>query len=281
VSGVGSTEPPRTGAGHDWLTLCRASIEDVRRVLDELPTRAEREPVVGQGLGGDDTTAIDQAAEDVILARFRELDVTIVSEEVGRLGEGDTVVVIDPIDGSLNAKRGIPFFAVSIAVAEGDRMGDVHFGYVYDFGSGEEWVARRGEGATVNGEPLRVRPKDTIEILSFEATLTSLIARDAPKVVELAHRLRIMGSLALSLCHLAAGRVDAVCSLKGARSVDIAAAQLLVREAGLAIDLFDDPRPFGEAELDLEGRSRVAAAGTAELCRELAAALSAEDARRE
>jgi myo-inositol-1(or 4)-monophosphatase len=189
----------------DWLEHCRASVEDVRRVLDELPTRAEREPVVGQGLGGDETTAIDKAAEDLIVARFRELDVTIVSEEVGRLGEGATVVVIDPIDGSLNAKRGIPFFAVSIAVAEGERMGDVHFGYVYDFGSGEEWVARRGEGATLNGVPLTVKPKDTIEILSFEATLTSLIARDAPKVAELAYRLRIMGSLCLSATLLRAG----------------------------------------------------------------------------
>jgi myo-inositol-1(or 4)-monophosphatase len=85
----------------------------------------------------------------------------------------------------------------------------------------------------------------------------------------------VMGSLALSLSHLAAGRVDGVCSLKPARSVDIAAAQLFVREVGLAIELFDDPRPFDEAELDLEGRSRVAAAGTAELCRQIADALSA------
>jgi len=260
----------------DWLAISRACVKDVRGALAELPTRTEREPVVGQGLGGDETTAIDKAAEDAIVARFRDVDdVTLVSEEVGRLGNGATVVVIDPIDGSLNAKREIPFFAVSIAVADGERMGDVHFGYVYDFGSGEEWVARRGEGATLNGEPLRLKPKDTIEVLSFEATRAPLIARDAPKVAELAYRLRIMGSLALSLCHLAAGRVDAVCSLKGARSVDIAAAQLLVREAGLAISLFDDPRPFEEAELDLEGRSRVAAAGTAELCRRVADALSA------
>jgi len=260
----------------DWLDLCRACVDDVRAVLLELPTRAEREPVVGQGLGGDETTAVDKAAEDAILARFRELDgVTLVSEEIGRLGDGATVVVIDPIDGSLNAKRGIPFFSVSIAVADGERMGDVHFGYVYDFGSGEEWVARRGAVPTVNGEPLVLRPKERIEILAFEATRTQLIARDAPKVAELAYRLRIMGSLALSLCHLAAGRVDAVCSLKAARSVDIAAAQLLVREAGLTIELFDDPRGFEEAELDLEGRSRVAAAGTAELCRAVAHALSA------
>ncbi len=245
-------------------------------MLAELPTRAEREPVVGEGLGGDETTAVDKAAEDAILARFRGLDVTIVSEEVGRLGSGSTVVVVDPIDGSLNAKRGIPFFAVSVAVADGETMDDVHFAYVYDFGSGEEWTARRGGGAWLDGALLgAVLPKDTIEILGFEATRSSLIARDAPKVERLAYRLRIMGSLALSLCHLAAGRLDAVCSLKGARSVDIAAAQLLVREVGLAIDLFDDGTPFGAAPLDLDPRSRVVAAGNRELCAQIAGALSA------
>jgi len=260
----------------DWIAVCRGAVGEVQRVLEELPTRVEREPVGRRGASGDDTTAVDQAAEDAILACFRDLDVTIVSEEIGRYGDGATLVVVDPIDGSLNAKRAIPFFAVSIAVAHGETMGDVDFGYVYDFGTGEEWVAQRGAGATLNGVPLGgVRPKDTIEILAFEATRTDLIAADAPKVVDLAYRLRIMGSLALSLCQLASGRVDAVCSLKGARSVDIAAAQLLVRELGYAIELFDDARPFEAAELDLEGRSRVAAAGTAELCQQLARALSA------
>jgi myo-inositol-1(or 4)-monophosphatase len=259
----------------DWLAVCREAVEDVRGVLVELPMRGDREPVVGAGMGGDDTTAIDRRAEEVILARFRDLDVAIVSEEVGRLGNGRTLVVIDPIDGSLNAKRGIPYFAVSIAVADGETMDDVEFGYVYDFGSAEEWTARRGEGAFLNGEPLGPeRPKDEIEILAFEATLTSLIAEHAADVVGLAYRLRIFGSLAISLCHLAAGRIDGVCSLKGARSVDIAAAQLLVREQGLSIELFDSGKAFGEAPLDLEGRSRVAAAGTAELTTRLAAALS-------
>jgi myo-inositol-1(or 4)-monophosphatase len=261
----------------DWLELCRAAVGDVDAVLERLPTRAEREPVVGAGLGGDDTTAIDAAAEQAILARVREAAGAVVSEEVGRLG-GDTVplLVVDPIDGSLNAKRGIPFFSLSIAVAEGGRMDEVVFGFVHDFGSREEWTARRGEGARLNGDPLgAVRPKDEVEILSFEATLTSFVARDAPKVVDLAHRLRIMGSLALSLCHLAAGRVDAVCSLKPARSVDIAAAQLLCREVGLAIDLFDVEDSFGTAPLDLEPRSRVVAAGTAAMCTRIAEALSA------
>ncbi len=264
----------------DWLDTCRAAAVDVRHVLEELPTRDDREPVVGAGVGGDDTTAIDAAVERAVVER---LDLggegfTLVSEELGRRAArrgGGWTVVLDPIDGSINAKRGIPFFALSIAVADGPAMGDVRFGYVYDFGSGEEWTATLGEGARLNGELLGdVRPKERIELLSLEATRTDLVARHVAPLVGLAHRLRIMGSLALSLCHLAAGRVDAVCSLKSARSVDIAAAQLLVRERGLAIDL-PDAGPFVSAPLDLEGRSRVVAAATPELCARLAAALEA------
>src|SRR5579885_3172315 len=240
-----------------------------------MPTRIEREPVLRQGEGGDDTTAIDAAVEEVVLARLRPLGVSIVSEEVGRIDGDDTLVVVDPIDGSLNAKRGIPFFSLSIAVADGDRMGDVRFGYVYDFGSGEEWTARRGEGAWLDGEPLgAARPRDTIELLVMEATSTDLVARDAPKLVGHARRLRIMGSTALSLCHLAAGRVDGVCTLKPTRSVDIAAGQLLCRELCLELELFDSAEPFGAAPLDLEGRSRLAAAGTDRVCRQIARALS-------
>ena len=263
-----------------WLDVCRAATADIRGVLAELPTRVEREPVLAAGEGGDDTTAIDAAAEAAVVRRLETLDedFTLVSEELGERVFGTGApwrVVCDPIDGSVNAKRGIPFFSLSIAVADGDTMGDVVFGYVYDFGSGEEWTAERGGGAFLNGAPLGdIGPKDTIEILSFEGTTTAQVAAKAAAMVGSADRLRIMGSLAISLCHLAAGRVDAVCSLKPARSVDIAAGQLLVRECGLAIDLFEDP-PFEAAPLDLAGRSRVVAARTTELCRTLEAALTA------
>lgn len=249
----------------------------MRRVLQELPTRAEREPVVGSGMGGDETTAVDEAAERAVVARLEETRApfTLVSEELGekRFGDGGPWIVLDPIDGSLNAKRGIPHFCLSVALADGPTMDDVTFGYVYDFGSGEEWTAERGGGARLNGEPLGAeRPKEQLEILAFEATLTSSVAQQAAAMVGLAYRLRIMGSLAIALCNLAAGRVDGVCSLKGARSVDIAAAQLLVREQGLAIDLFETP-PLGAAPLDVAARSRVVAAGTPELCARLAEAL--------
>jgi myo-inositol-1(or 4)-monophosphatase len=267
----------------DWLAVCRDATEGVRAVLAELPTRSEREPCVAMGAGGDETTAVDAAAEHAVVARLEALAAggsgfTLVSEELGerRFGDGGegTRVVLDPIDGSLNAKRGIPFFAVSIAVASGPRMNDVHLGYVYDFGSREEWTARRGEGAFLDRKPLAgPGPKDDVEILAFEATRTDLVADRAPGMVGLAYRTRIMGSLALSLCHLAAGRVDAVCSLKPARSVDIAAAQLLVRERGLPIDLPEAP-PFEDAPLDVVARSRVVAAATPERCADLWTRLS-------
>ena len=262
----------------DWLALCRGCVADIDRVLERLPSRVEREPILRAGRGGDDTTAIDAAAEEAVVARLDLLhaDFLLVSEELGERtfgNGGPTRVVVDPIDGSVNAKRGIPFFSLSLAVAEGDKMEDVAFGYVYDFGAREEWVAERGGGARLNGRPLLgPPPKQPIEILSFEATTTAFVAERAPALLGVAERLRVMGSLALSLCHLAAGRVDAVCSLKPARSIDIAAAQLLVRERGYAIELFEDP-PFASAPLDLVGRSRLVAAATSELCGDLATAL--------
>lgn len=262
----------------DWIGLARLCVADIRDVLERMPTRAEREPVLRRGEGGDDTTAIDQAAEDAVVARLAALDrdFVLVSEELGMrtFGDGgDLRIVVDPIDGSINAKRGIPFFCFSLAVAEGATMDDVGFGYLYDFGTGEEWTAERGRGAFLDGEPLAgPGPKDSIEILSFEGTTTRAIAERITGLLDSVGRVRVMGSLALTLCYVAAGRVDAACSLKPARSVDIAAAQLLVRECGFAIELFEDP-PFGAAPLDLVPRSRVAAAGTEELLASLAAAL--------
>ena len=91
-----------------WLELCRAAVGDVQLVLDGMPSRNEREPVVGAGKGGDDTTAVDAAAEAAILKRLERLhadegiDFHLVSEELGERTYGlspTTHVVVDPIDG--------------------------------------------------------------------------------------------------------------------------------------------------------------------------------------
>ena len=265
---------------NQWLDVCRAAVGDVERALSELPRRSDREPVVGAGLGGDDTTAIDAAAELAIVGRLEALHdqghaFTLLSEELGerRFGESRTRVVVDPIDGSNNAKRDIRFFSFSLAVAEGETMGDVVFGFVHDFGTGEEWTAERGHGARLNGTALDGDdPKAALEMVAFEATETVTIAEYASRMVGVAERLRVMGSLALSLCHLADGRLDGVCSLKGCRAVDIAAAQLVIRERGFAVELPDDP-PLDAAPLDNLKRSRVVAARNPELCERIYSAL--------
>jgi myo-inositol-1(or 4)-monophosphatase len=255
-----------------WLEVCRAAAADIRDVFDELPSRREREPVLATGVGGDETTAIDDAAERAVVARLEELhrqghDFLLVSEELGEraFGESETRVVVDPIDGSVNAKRGLPHFCLSVAVADGPAMADVRFGYLYDFGSGEEWSATKGGGAQLGGTPLgEVRPKETVEILVVEGTVSRAVAAKAEALAAYARRFRIMGSLALALCQLAAGRVDAVCSLKAARAVDVAAAQLLVRECGIPIGFADD-EPWDAAALGTAPHGLVVAAATEEL----------------
>lgn len=260
-----------------WLAFCQAAAADIRGVLDELPTRTEREPVLAHGVGGDETTAIDAAAENAVVARLEELhrrgeEFLLVSEELGERAFGDsaTRVIVDPIDGSVNAKRGLRHFCLSIGVSTGPAMGDVVFGYLYDFGTGEEWTATKGGGAQLDGKTLgEIGPKDKVEILALEGTLSASVADKAEALTGYAQRFRIMGSLALSLCQLAAGRVDAVCSLRDARAVDVAAAQLVVRECGIPIS-FADAGPWEVAPLDTAPRSLVVAAPTEELRDKLA-----------
>src|SRR3954467_9384630 len=137
----------------DWLGACRTARDQLQRILHERPTMDERVEETGtRGEGGDRTLLIDKEAEDAIFAELERLHgegfrFTAISEERGEVdfGDGAVRVVIDPLDGSLNAKRGLPAHALSIAVADGPTMGDVFFGFVHDLGSGEEWVARRGE----------------------------------------------------------------------------------------------------------------------------------------
>src|SRR3954449_12045150 len=144
----------------DWLAFSRRAAEAGRTALRRFPETGERSRRVGRGEGGDMTLAIDAAVEDALFAELETLGVGLcaVSEERGLVkigGGGPTFVVIDPIDGSLNAKRRLPFYSLSIAVGAGDDMASVDFGYVTNFPTGEEWWASDGGGAFFDGERLR------------------------------------------------------------------------------------------------------------------------------
>ena len=266
---------PLTALGADWLAACRTAAQGLREVLIEHPTSRERVVETGdRGEGGDRTLVIDQLAEDAVFAQLDAMHeagarFVAISEERGVVSYGgeDVRVVIDPLDGSLNAKRGMRSYALSIAVADGPTMADVVFGYVYDFGYGEEWTARRGEGAWLNGQridrppPERRTSDGRLELITIESSDPQYLAPAMDGLLAHVHRVRALGSIAISCCQVAAGRAEGMLTLWRTRAVDIAAAQLIVREAGglVAFPAFDEPLA---APLDLAPHSPVVAART-------------------
>ncbi|HWH96477.1 MAG TPA: inositol monophosphatase family protein [Baekduia sp.] len=259
---------------HDWLGACRAAAEGLRSVLRDHPTSRERVIETGEtGGGGDRTLVIDAEAEERVFTQMQALHdtgarFTVVSEERGTVdfGSGEILVVVDPIDGSLNAKRGLPHHALSVAVATGPTMADVVFGFVYDLGPGEEWRATAGEGAFLNNLPLdhpppeRWTPDGRLELIAVESADPRWLALASDDLVAATRRIRAMGSIAVSMCQVAATRVDAMASLARTRAVDAAAAQLIVRESGGHVEFVGAPGGPLDAPLDLEPHHPVVAA---------------------
>jgi myo-inositol-1(or 4)-monophosphatase len=260
--------PADVAVAVDWLALCRRAAEAAGARLDDMDPAL----TAGRGKGGDTALAIDRAVEDAVFAELESLEtgLTAVSEERGEIaiaGGGPAYVVIDPIDGSRNAKRGVPIYSLSIAVASGDTMGDVEFAYVHDFSHGEDWWARRGEGAFIDSERLpQLNGTGQLELLGLETIHPGHVAGSAEALAATgASRLRALGSIALSLCYVAAGRFDGMVSLAASRSVDSAAGQLIVRETGGVIAFPEAGNDPLDASLALGMRSRVVAARGPEL----------------
>jgi len=266
----------------DWLGACRAAVAGLRAVLVEHPTSRERVVETGTtGGGGDRTLVIDQQAEDIVFEQLERLSdagarFTAVSEERGVVdfGGDGILVVIDPIDGSTNAKRGLTHHALSIAVADGPTMADVRFGYVFDLGPGEEWRAEFGGGAFLDDEPIVPQPErrtaaGKLEVIAIESAVPRWLAASSEKLVDIAYRVRAMGSIAISMCQVAPTRVDGMATLWKSRAVDCAAAQLIVRETGGLVRFVGCDEPLG-APLDLEPRVPVVAARTPKALEQLA-----------
>lgn len=251
----------------DWPAICRRIVAAQRPIFATARTSEERTVYEGIGEGGDRTLVIDRRAEDVVFAELDRLaaagaSFVAVSEERGEVSfgsGGEARIVIDPIDGSLNARRTIPSFAVSIAVASGPSMADVEFGFVHDFGADEEFLARRGEGAELNGEPVRVTAAaERLEVVGVESAEPEWAMPALEALAGKVYRLRVVGSIAITVSYVSAGRFDGMTSLRGCRSVDIAAAQLIVREAGGLIAFRD--LTLEQAGLGLDQRYPVCAA---------------------
>ena len=255
----------------DWLDLCRRVAARQADLFTATRSIAERTVYEGRGEGGDMTLELDRRCEDIVFEELEGLAAAnghsflAISEERGQVeigdGEAELSVVIDPIDGSMNVRRTLPSHSLSIAVARGDSMADVEFGYVYDFGAREEFAAVRGGGATLGGDPIAPHlPQDGsgLEVVGLESADPRWIVPIIESLQGRAYRVRAVGSIAISLSYVAAGRFDAMLSARNCRSVDAAAAQLIVREAGGSMEFVG--MALEEAKLGLDARYAVAAA---------------------
>ncbi|MCU0852016.1 MAG: hypothetical protein MUC90_01985 [Thermoplasmata archaeon] len=212
--------------------------DEVHRRYRELPKDYDGHVLVGKGASGSATSKIDKFAEDAILGFLDDQDIKInvLSEEAGFVERGgDMTLVVDPIDGTLNCTRGIPFFSVSLAVCK-NSMSDCSFGLVKNLYSGDTYFARRGGGAELNGHRIGVSKyvRDDAVFLMFDGLD---VDPESDRVKKLASRVRTMGCASLEMCLVAQGSVQAHymnCTnfKRMIRIVDIAASCLILREAG-------------------------------------------------
>jgi myo-inositol-1(or 4)-monophosphatase len=255
----------------DWTGICRRIVGEQKKLFAEFDTTVKRDEYEGVGEGGDHTLVLDRKCEDIVFDELEKLAgeggaaFTAISEERGTVtfNEGGNVwVVIDPIDGSLNFKRTIPRHSLSIAVATAPNMAAVEFGYVYDFGTEEEFLAQSNEGAYLNEDRLQLTPRDNLEVVGVEGSDPAQLGPMLEALAGKVYRVRCIGSLAISIVSVAAGRFDALAFPHLSRSVDVAAAQLIAREAGALVDLGDGG--LSEVGLALEERFPVTVAATGE-----------------
>ena len=248
----GREETP-AGTGFEseaWLEACRRMVAGQRLLFGGAVTIPERDHYEGLGEGGDRTLRLDRQCEDLVFAELEVLAAdglafTAISEERGTVefnGGAGLWVVIDPIDGSLNVRRTLPHHSLSIAVATGPDMSRVEFGYVYDFGPDEEFHATAGRGAFLGERRLAIEPRgehERMELVGVEGAEPGRLEPWLDGLKGEVYRLRCVGSLAITVAWLATGRLDGMFSAHTSRSVDVAAAQLIAREAGAVVELAD------------------------------------------
>ena len=223
---------------------------------------------IGIGADGTVTKYVDKIAEEAALNFLNKskLKVNILSEEIGFVdNESDYTFVLDPIDGTRNAYRGIPFFSVSLAIGK-SRISDVEYGIVKNIPTGDTFTAEKDHGAFLSGNRI-----GTPEVPDKEPLSSLALGKNCDKVtINLAKKdkVRSLGSASLEMCMVAIGALDYyVVGKEHIRIVDIAASTLVLREAGGIVT-----NVFGE-ELDmpfsLDDRSSVVAACSEDIVKKI------------
>jgi myo-inositol-1(or 4)-monophosphatase len=262
----------------DWEKILASAASSAQTVCESVRRGSDRDRHIGVGAAGDETLVADSEAERVILdALLSEGDVRVLSEEAGERGPKDSrfLAIVDPLDGSSNYSRGIPFYCTSICVVEGGRLRDAKFAIVRNLVNGDVYYAERGKGATKNGVRMRSSSKkrlsDAVAAIDLSKASSRVIQGLGPLSSRVARQVHF-GANALEMCMVADGEVDCFVDLRNKmRITDAAGAYLIGKEAGIEVTTETgqelDPR------LDLTARLNVVASSNASLHREILAEL--------
>jgi len=258
----------------EWEGLLLDATERVRGKISSLARTGERGKSLGIGASGDRTLVADKIAEDELVNTLLGVKGTrILSEEVGLLGdeEGGTLAVVDPLDGSSNFARGIPYYCTSVAVVEGNSLEDIRVGVVRDLVTGDVYHAVKGRGTKKNGASVKASRETDVSraVLAVDVSRGSseLVGRLAP-LIGAASRQVHFGANALELSWVSDGTVDAFVDIRGKiRITDLAAAYLVAAEAGAEIS--DAWGMELRAVFDLEHRLSFVASANVHLHKEI------------
>jgi myo-inositol-1(or 4)-monophosphatase len=227
----------------DWLDILKECSQKMRRQILAFYGSPDGAIGFGIGAGGDTMKKIDLVAEKALIEVLEEHKVSciLISEETGTRKIGpqpyEFYVTADPVDGTTNAVRGIPFMATAIAVSKAPYLKDVETALVSDIFHNVTYTAQRGQGAFRNGE--KIQPSQTSSLeeavvgVDFNTLrLGELVAKLEEVLIRTRH-LRHLGANALEICYVADGAIDAFIDIRGKlRVTDVAASYLIILEAG-------------------------------------------------
>lgn len=237
--------------------ICYGVREEVRRLSREEASRAH-----GVGAGGDIAREIDLVAESKVIEVIKRygLQCMLLSEESGLVnlasGKGEGMLVLDAIDGTTNALRGLAIYSCSLAYAKADTLSSVEYAAVINIPTGDIYYAIRGNGSYLNDVRLSTNANSSSKgyVIGINVSGISKDKLDRLRnILSKSNHIRQLGSNALELCYIADGLIDAYIDIRGKiRITDIAAAYLILKEAGGII--VDDNTDELDAMLDINNR---------------------------
>jgi myo-inositol-1(or 4)-monophosphatase len=210
----------------------------------ETHIKKDRSPVTTADL------AVNQILHELLLTAFpHDAWLSEESPDDPRRLENKRVWVIDPIDGTKYFMRGVPQYAISVALVESHQP---VVAAVYNPATGELFSAVRGMGAWLNGQPIHVTPaRDGRPVVLVNPPA---LERGIFRAIEAAAECRPMGSIAYTLALVAAGRADATLNLDGLNEWDVAGGVLLIEEAGgMVMDRNGSPLSFNQSKTTIRG----------------------------